>query len=291
MEILANSKNTDSQKTSFSNVKYNSIETKAIGTDSSSFRSSTRKVQNFSKNINNLEHSGPLLSSTDPKGPAPIIGSSLESYYFYLLSIESHFIPQNRLLANQDQVTPYMRAIFIKWLIEVQETCDFATETIFLAVNIIDRYSLKNQLYTQNYQLVGTAAFRLAVKYEGPASSHENNYFWETLTENAFSAADLAKMERSILASINYELCWASPLNFLHIYEAEFGLETQVVVECEKTLKKLLLDIEMYSQFKPSVVALATIFIHEQSDRLDNVTFDTSDLVNCIGQIIYSGCY
>ncbi len=59
-----------------------------------------------------------------------------------------------------------MRQILIGWLIEVHLKFKLLPETLFLTVNIIDRYTSLKQVKRTEYQLLGVTAMLIASKYE-----------------------------------------------------------------------------------------------------------------------------
>ncbi len=59
-----------------------------------------------------------------------------------------------------------MRAILIDWLIDVHSKFKLLNETLFLTVNLIDRYLSKCQVSRQNLQLIGVSCMFIATKYE-----------------------------------------------------------------------------------------------------------------------------
>ena len=65
-------------------------------------------------------------------------------------------------MVMQEDINPKMRCILVDWLAEVVEDFGLSSETLFLAVNYIDRYlSLKSM--TRNFlQLLGVAALFIA---------------------------------------------------------------------------------------------------------------------------------
>eukprot|EP00796_Vickermania_ingenoplastis_P002040 gene2040-1230_t len=77
-------------------------------------------------------------------------------------------------LQYQPDITPKMRVILIDWLIDVHKRFDHHRETLFLTVNIIDRYlSITNTKYKpycsvrrSKLQLVAVSAYLVATKYE-----------------------------------------------------------------------------------------------------------------------------
>lgn len=59
-----------------------------------------------------------------------------------------------------------MRAVLIDWLIDVHLKFKLVHETLFMSINLIDRYLSKNNVVRSNLQLVGVAAMFIASKYE-----------------------------------------------------------------------------------------------------------------------------
>jgi cyclin B len=57
-----------------------------------------------------------------------------------MISSEKDFIPQVGYLSKQTDINEKMRAILIDWLIEVHLKFKLLPETLFLTVNMIDRY-------------------------------------------------------------------------------------------------------------------------------------------------------
>jgi G2/mitotic-specific cyclin-B, other len=57
-----------------------------------------------------------------------------------MINTEKDFIPQVGYLAKQTDINEKMRAILIDWLIEVHLKFKLLPETLFLTVNLIDRY-------------------------------------------------------------------------------------------------------------------------------------------------------
>ena len=58
-----------------------------------------------------------------------------------------------------------MRPYLLDFLIEAHAAFDLLPETLFLAVNLLDRYCSKRVVYKRHYQLVGCSALLIAAKY------------------------------------------------------------------------------------------------------------------------------
>lgn len=59
-----------------------------------------------------------------------------------------------------------MRQILVDWLVEVHLKFKLLPETLFLTVNLIDRFTFLKQVKRNDYQLLGVTAMLIACKYE-----------------------------------------------------------------------------------------------------------------------------
>lgn len=65
-------------------------------------------------------------------------------------------------MKKQPDITDDMRRILVDWLVEVAEEYKLHTETLYLAVNYIDRFLSYMSVVRGKLQLVGTAAMFIA---------------------------------------------------------------------------------------------------------------------------------
>lgn len=65
-------------------------------------------------------------------------------------------------MKKQPDITVSMRAILVDWLVEVGEEYKLQNESLYLAVNYIDRFLSSMSVLRGKLQLVGTAAMLLA---------------------------------------------------------------------------------------------------------------------------------
>lgn len=67
---------------------------------------------------------------------------------------------------NQLEINVKMRMILMDWLIEVHRKFELMPETLYLTVNIVDRYLSMKVVRKRELQLVGISAMLIASKYE-----------------------------------------------------------------------------------------------------------------------------
>ena len=65
----------------------------------------------------------------------------------------------------QQEIQWFMRPYLIDFLVEAHAAFQLLPETLFLAVNLLDRYCSRRVVYKRHYQLVGCAALLIASKY------------------------------------------------------------------------------------------------------------------------------
>ena len=69
-------------------------------------------------------------------------------------------------MSNQPDINHRMRAILIDWLIDVHLKYKLLPQTMYITVNLIDRYLSKVEVNRYHLQLVGVTAMFLACKNE-----------------------------------------------------------------------------------------------------------------------------
>lgn len=74
-------------------------------------------------------------------------------------------MPDVASIELQTEIQWYMRPYLLDFLIEAHLAFSLLPETLFLTVNILDRYCSKRVVYKRHYQLVGCTALLIAAKY------------------------------------------------------------------------------------------------------------------------------
>ena len=69
-------------------------------------------------------------------------------------------------MENQPHINERMRSILVDWLVEVHLKFKLVPETLYLTINLIDRYLERNEVTRPKLQLVGVTSLLIASKYE-----------------------------------------------------------------------------------------------------------------------------
>lgn len=101
-------------------------------------------------------------SAQNPQCVAEYTKDILQHY----LETEIENQPKVKYMEHQKHINERMRSILIDWIIEVHFQFKLKVESLFLTVNLIDRYLEKVTVTKETLQLVGVSAMLIACKYE-----------------------------------------------------------------------------------------------------------------------------
>lgn len=176
----------------------------------------------------------------------------------YLLNLEPASLPNPDYMDHQDELEWKTRSILVDWLIEVHTRFHLLPETLFLAINIIDRFLSEKVVQLDRVQLVGITAMFIASKYEEVLSPHVGNF--KHVADNGFSESEILSAERFILQTLEYDLSYPNPMNFLRRISKADNYDIQT-----RTVAKYLLEISVvdhrFMSYRPSHVAAAAMYL------------------------------
>jgi hypothetical protein len=98
----------------------------------------------------------------DPQAMAEYV----ESIYRYLFDIEKRLMPDIVYMNRQSQLSWKHRGILVDWIVQVHYRFKMVPETLFMAVNFLDRFLSVQEVNRDKLQLVGITALLVASKYE-----------------------------------------------------------------------------------------------------------------------------
>lgn len=113
----------------------------------------------------------------------------------------------------QPDVNAKMRAILVDWLVEVSEEYKLCADTLYQAINYIDRYLSAQVAQRNQLQLIGVTCMWLAAKYEEIYPPNVADFCY--ITDNTYAKEQLIQMEEVVLKRLNYELTVPTAKTFL----------------------------------------------------------------------------
>ncbi|KAK8089128.1 cyclin B [Apiospora hydei] len=189
----------------------------------------------------------------------PLMAAEYATEIFeYLRDLEVKSVPNPEYMEHQDDLEWKTRGILVDWLIEVHTRFHLLPETLFLAVNIIDRFLSAKVVQLDRLQLVGITAMFIASKYEEVLSPHVQNFVH--VADDGFTEAEILSAERFILGTLEYDLSYPNPMNFLRRISKADNYDIQ-----SRTIGKYLMEISLldhrFMAYRPSHVAAAAMFL------------------------------
>ena len=221
----------------------------------------------------------------------------LDEIYIFLKSREETSISkENYMTLIQTDINEKMRTILINWLIEVHFKFRLLNETLFLCINIIDRYLSQKDINRKYLQLLGITALFISCKYEEIYAPHAKDLIY--MTDNAYKLEEMIKMENEILSVIKFELTIPTSLNFLKIYGTLLNLDEKNFFRCYYLNELSLINYNL-CKFYPSLIACVCLFINLKSDKnffkgyneqeMFKITgYNKQDIVICLEEMVKS---
>ena len=176
----------------------------------------------------------------------------------YYAELEKTTMPNANYMEHQDDLEWKMRGILVDWLIEVHTRFRLLPETLFLAVNIVDRFLSSKVVPLDKLQLVGITAMFIASKYEEVLSPHVGNFV--NIADDGFTIDEVLSAERYTLSTLKYDLSYPNPMNFLRRISKADNYDIQT-----RTVGKYLMEISLvdhrFLEYRQSHVAAASMYL------------------------------
>ena len=122
----------------------------------------------------------------------------------HYLRTETNNQPKALYMEQQPQITDRMRGILIDWIIEVHFQFKLKTESLFLTINLIDRYLEKIMVTKENLQLVGVSSMLIACKYEEIWPPQIRDYIH--MCDKAYTKDQIIEMELCMLSALDFNV-------------------------------------------------------------------------------------
>ena len=210
----------------------------------------------------------PDIDSKDTHNHLACAEYAVEIYNFYH-RIESRYLSSDKYMEQQTEITPWMRGVLIDWLVEVHLKFKLMPETLFLTVNLIDRFLSKRRVRRKELQLAGVAAMFLASKYEEIWAPEVRDFVY--ICDKAYNRRQIIDMEKQIIFALNFNMAFPTSHHFMARYakaaaqtDKEFSLLCSFLVELTLTDYSMLQHV--YSKISAAAVMLALQILHRPGD-------------------------
>ena len=186
------------------------------------------------------------------------IGEYVDQIFHHMLSSEEMHLPTYGYMKSQKDVNEKMRAILVDWLIEVHYKFKLLPETLFITVNIIDRYLEKMEIKRQKLQLLGVTAMWIACKYEEIYAPEIKDFVY--ITDNAYEQRDILDLEYQVLKALEFNITTPSSFRFLERYAKLINADTKTFNLAWYLVELPLIEYKML-KYKPSLISSSALFV------------------------------
>ncbi|CAG8696677.1 13674_t:CDS:2, partial [Acaulospora colombiana] len=182
-----------------------------------------------------------------------MVAEYADEIFEYMAKLEEDSMPRPDYMAGQQEITWEMRSTLVDWLLQVHLRYQMLPETLWIAVNIIDRFLSKRIVSVVKLQLVGVTAMFIAAKYEEIIAPGVDEYV--KMTEGGYKRDEILKGEKIVLQTIDFRIStYCSPYSWVRrISKADnYNLQTRTL--CKFLMELTLLDYR-FLRAKPSLIA------------------------------------
>ncbi|GHJ87231.1 hypothetical protein NliqN6_3633 [Naganishia liquefaciens] len=181
-----------------------------------------------------------------------------EDIFEYMRDLEYKLMPNHRYMDDQPNLKWEMRGILTDWLIEVHNKFRLLPETLFLAINIADRFLSARVVSLSKLQLVGLTCLFIAAKYEEVICPSVSNFLY--MADGGYTDEEIIAAEKYVLTTLNFDLSYPNPMHFLRRVSKAEGYDIQ-----SRTVAKYLMEIslvdERFLSIEPSRLAASATWM------------------------------
>ena len=184
-----------------------------------------------------------------------IIESLLLEENYYLN--EKNYIDPHYLENENSELTPEMRTVAVDWLVLIHHKIfKFQENTLFLSIQIFDRFLSKKDLDTEKTELLLLTSFMLASKHN--EIDYVNMQETLQLAQNKFTKEQVIEMESEILGIINFEILCPTMCEYFTLYASFLNLSEAKINHGFYILNIVLVDFHML-EYPNFMLALAVV--------------------------------
>ncbi|XP_074577002.1 G2/mitotic-specific cyclin-2-like [Curcuma longa] len=198
----------------------------------------------------------PDIDSCDSTNPLAVVEYVEDIYTFYRKTEVTSCVSPD-YMSQQFDINEKMRAILVDWLIEVHYKFELMDETLFLTVNIIDRFLARQTVVRKKLQLVGVTAMLLACKYEEVSVPVVQDLV--LISDRAYTREEILEMEVLILNTLQFNMSVPTPYVFMRRFLKAAESDKKLELLSFFIIELCLVEYKMLN-FQPSLLAAAAIY-------------------------------
>ena len=176
----------------------------------------------------------------------------------HMLRMDADTVPDVDSIDIQTEIQWFMRPYLLDFLVEAHSAFQLLPETLFLTINLLDRYCSKRVVYKRHYQLVGCAALLIASKYGDKKEKVPTIKELKSMCCSLYDDDMFLQMEWHVLSTLGWAVGHPTVDNFLRLAVKDSVYDPEV-----ESLTLYILEISLYHRCfvskQSSTLALATL--------------------------------
>ncbi|KAF7319952.1 Cyclin N-terminal domain-containing protein [Mycena kentingensis (nom. inval.)] len=177
----------------------------------------------------------------------------------YMHDMERYTMCSLQSMDQQPEIRWHMRPCLVDFLVEVHFTFRLRPETLYLTLNIVDRYVSRRIVYIKHYQLVGCAALWIAAKFEDAKDRVPTVQDLAQICRDEYDDSAFIQMEGHILSTIQWTLGHPTAEAWLRLMCVGACVEDPKVQHVARFLMEITLFYREFVKYSPSTIALAAL--------------------------------
>ena len=203
----------------------------------------------------------PSYDRSDVSDPR-FVSEYVNQIFERMRQVELHNSPivGDYMAACQSDLSERMRGVLVDWLVEVHWKFKLYPETLFLTVNLLDRFlSVKPNLVRNQLQLVGVTCLLIAAKFDDIYAPEIKDIVH--ICDKTYKKEEILSMEVLILNTLNFRITSPSALLFLLRMAKIARCDERQFYLAQYCLELAMADYHLWTTHSASQLAAATLFL------------------------------
>ncbi|GAM89360.1 hypothetical protein ANO11243_073970 [Dothideomycetidae sp. 11243] len=176
----------------------------------------------------------------------------------HMEAMEAETMPDINSIEIQTEIQWFMRPYLLDFLLEAHHAFQLLPETLFLAVNLLDRYCSRRVVYKRHYQLVGCAALLIAAKYGDRKDRVPTIRELKSMCCSLYDDDMFTQMEWHVLQTLNWMIGHPTVASFLEMAMYEDRADPELE-HMSLYISELALYHKEFIPVLPSVLARSSL--------------------------------
>lgn len=218
-------------------------------------------------NTSSYQYTGKVDNIDERDAGDPLCATEyVQDMYEYFRNEEVSTSVRPMYMEKHPHINERMRSILVDWLVEVHLKFKLVPQTLYLAVNLIDRYLERKEVSRSKLQLVGVTSLFIASKYEEiyPAPLREHVF----ICDHVYTSNEILGMQHEILETLKYQVRVPTAHTFL-VRFLKAGHADKKIVQLACYILDGTLESYKLNQYLPSQLAAGAIFIARRTVGLN----------------------